>query len=480
MAIALTAALSLPASAEDARGAGAAAASSGGHKVSIAAEGFSQPWGLAEAKDGGLYVVQGQNGIKRWADGEPLEVTGSAEEGYLDGTAKAAAFLNPTFAVTDDKGILYIADTDNHVVRRLENGEVYTVAGNGTAGFSDGKRGEARLHAPTGLAIDAQGHIYVADTLNHVIRRIAPDGQVTTFAGKGGEEGGYLDAPVATARFNEPTGLAIDERGGLYVADTGNSVIRYIFEGRVTTYAGKETDKDELTGYMTGGYRNGAGSEALFDRPRGLAYAEGVLFVADSLNNRIRAVRSNGTVVTLAGSSSPGNEAGTGEAAGFNQPSALLYSNGVLYVSDTLNGSLKALQVDPSQPLSPVRSAADLIASTELLPPGETPQVWMDGELMAFQNGKMPFAKGEPAEFYIPVRRLLEVWGADIVWKEESRSIVATKGDWSVELFTASDKEVVLRGGSAYAAAGYLAERAGFLLAVDEEYKAVLLDSGSK
>ena len=101
---------------------------------------------------------------------------------------------------------------------------------------------EAQFHGPTGLAIDKNDNVYVADTLNHVIRRVTPEGEVSTFAGIAGETGGYQDGNAETALFNEPMGLVFDENGGLYVADSGNHLIRYIYEGSVTTIAKRHPD----------------------------------------------------------------------------------------------------------------------------------------------------------------------------------------------------------------------------------------------
>lgn len=450
------------------------AASHGGHEVVLEAEGLGEPWGLAAGGDGGIYVVNALGSILQYKDGKTKTVAGIGEEGFGDGPADKAAFRYPTFAAVNSVGNLLVADTDNHVIRRLEDGEVYTTAGSGAAGYRNGLFNEARLHAPSGIAVDKEGNVYVADTLNHVIRRIGKDGTVSNFAGAASEEGGFMNGLAEFARFNEPTGLALDAKGGLFVADTGNNVIRYIYNGRVSTYAGKLTPADDFTGYLEGGYRNGPAKQALFNRPRGLAYADGVLFVADSLNYRIRAVQPDGEVITLAGASVPGEEVGTGDEARFDQPSGLLYLDGKLYISDTLNGDLKSLTVEPGA-LAPVRSEEDILAEADLLPAGEQPQVWLNGHLVTFTDDAVPFRKD--SDIFIPVRELFDAWGAEVRWNEAARSIEVSKGKWNATLLTTGNADIALRGGVSYAAAEYVEELTGFLMVIDNENNAVVVSS---
>lgn len=473
----ITALAAVPISAFAAAGEGRGVNSNvAGAIVAYEMEKISQPWGLAAASDGSLVVVSaGRNQMNKWQNHQLSPVTNQTKSGYLDGPAATAVFNHPTYAVRNSKGVVYVSDTDNHVVRRMVNDKVYTAAGNGKEGYKDGKFGEALLHAPTGLAVDAQDNVYVADSLNNVIRKITPEGVTTTFAGIANEMGGYKDGSVAEAAFNEPMGLAIDEKGGLYIADSGNHLIRYIYDGKVTTVAGKATKVDELTGYMAGGYVNGQSSEARFNRPRGLAYAEGVLFVADSLNNRIRAVQLSGKVITISGKSAPGDKVGAAEEAQFNQPSALLYVYGKLYVSDTLNNSVKTLNVDPKA-LRPITTKEDLIAGTELLPAGKDIQVWLNGKQVKFAAGKQPYKSGEKT--YIPVRALFEAWGADVKWNAGTKEVKLVKGDWKLALKANAKRTLIVQGGTFYADISYLEEAAAFLIARDEEYHAIVIDGG--
>jgi sugar lactone lactonase YvrE len=455
-----------------------AAGVASGHAVTTVAVGIGAPSAFAAAPDGTLYVADASGALLKLQEGTLEKLAGAQDDtGYVDGALAIATFGEPSGIAMDSKGSLYISDASNHVVRKLSGERVITVGGNGHEGYANGKQGDVRFNYPTGLAIDGADNVYVADTLNGVIRRITPDGTVETYAGTPRNKGGYRDGEAKQALFNEPTGLALDEEGGLYVADSGNGMIRYIADGEVTTIAGAVTTADFLTGYRKGGYRNGDAAEALFRRPSSIAYADGVLFVADSLNNRIRAIGTDGKVVTLAGTGAPGRQDGKGEAAGFNQPSALLYRDGELYIADALNGMIRSLKVHPSS-LSPVRSPADLLAATPLKSDAQGIQVWLDGEKLEFQADKRPFYKDEEGTAYVPVRALLEAWEAELTWNETSRIITVTKGERSLSLDTNNNAWITLLDGSAYAAADELAQLTGFLLATDDEYDAIVFDSG--
>lgn len=439
-------------------------------------EKINQPWGLAAEPNGGIIVVgSGSNQISKWQNGSLTSVTTQTAPGYLDATTADSTFNQPTYSIINSKGVIYVSDTENHVVRKIVNERVYTAAGNGKVGNKNGKYGEAQFNAPTGLALDADDNVYVADSLNHVIRKITPEGVASTFAGAAAETGGYKDGSAAEALFNEPMGLVFDEKGGLYVADSGNHLIRYIHDGKVTTIAGKPTAIDALSGYMAGGYVNGPSDAARFNRPRGLAYADGVLFIADSLNNRIRAVQANGKVLAIAGRSTPGDKAGAVDTAQFNQPSSLLYTEGKLYIADTMNNSVKMLEVNPME-LQPVSTKEDLIAGTELLPAGKDVQVWMEGKQVKFTGTHKPFKSGEKT--YLPVRAVFGAWGAEMKWNAATKEVRLAKKDWKLVLKVNAKRTVILNKGVLYVDAVYLEDAASFLIAHDDEYNAIVISSG--
>jgi ABC-type branched-subunit amino acid transport system substrate-binding protein/sugar lactone lactonase YvrE len=208
----------------------------------------------------------------------------------------------------------------------VEGVTVSTLAGDGHRGYRDGPGPQARFAGPIGgMAIDRQGNLYLPDPFANRIRRITPDGMVSTLAGTGSP--GYVDGPIATAQFSGPTGLAVDAAGNVYVADGGNQRIRIIqTDGTVTTLAG--------TGEP--GYRDGPAGEAQFNAPFDVAVSStGVLYVADAGNDRIRAISPDGMVTTLAGSGGRGFKDGPPEQAEFNGPWKLtLAADGTLYVAD--------------------------------------------------------------------------------------------------------------------------------------------------
>ncbi|WP_460503748.1 NHL repeat-containing protein, partial [Hymenobacter agri] len=183
--------------------------------------------------------------------------------------------------------------------------KVSTMAGNGTSGYADGAGTTAQFYGPEGATVDKQGNVYVADNGNNTIRRITPAGQVDTWAGN--LASGFADGPSATARFNGPIDVAVDGQGNLYVADYGNQRIRKITPGGTVS---------TLAGSGTAGFADGLGAAAQFNGPNGLAVdGQGVVYVSDYENNRIRKVLPNGTVSTLAGTGQRGFADGPGSSA---------------------------------------------------------------------------------------------------------------------------------------------------------------------
>ncbi len=202
----------------------------------------------------------------------------------------------------------------------------------GGAGNVDGPAGVARLVKPTAIVIDAAGNRFVADSGNHTIRKIAPDGMASTLAGKAGEQGS-ADGPGSAARFDSPRGLALDGSGGLFVADGGNHTIRRIAaDGSVSTVAGAAGQQ---------GTANGPGTTARFAFPEGLAFDGSRLFIADTNNHAIRRLDADGTVSTHAGLAGVGGDAtpsGSSTAARFLAPRGLaLAGDGALFVADQGN-----------------------------------------------------------------------------------------------------------------------------------------------
>ncbi|MEO6996394.1 MAG: immunoglobulin domain-containing protein [Lacunisphaera sp.] len=262
--------------------------------------------------------------------------------GSTDGTGSAARFNQPGGLAFDAAGNLFVADTGNATIRKITpSGVVTTLAGDATArGNVDGTGNAARFNHPIGLAVDSAGNLFVADTFTDTVRKITPAGAVSTLAGTNTVTGS-TDGSGAAARFNTPSGVTVDASGIVYVADTGNNTIRQITaDGTVTTLAG-------LPG--VGGSTDGTGSAAFFSQPTNLAIApNGNLYVADTGNALIRRVTSSGVVTLVAGVPGiSGLSDGVGLDALFDQPhGVVLDGNGNLLVADTGNAALRKIASD--------------------------------------------------------------------------------------------------------------------------------------
>jgi len=237
-------------------------------------------------------------------------LAGSA--GSTDGTGNSARFDNPSGVAVDGAGNIYVADSSNSTIRKITpTGVVTTLAGdaNSDTGATDGVGSTARFNGPMSVAADGTGNVYVADTINNTIRKITSAGVVSTLAGTPGVSG-HVDGVGSSALFNQPQGVAVDQSGNVYVADTQNYTIRKIaVTGAVTTIAG-------TPGVF--GYADGTGNAAVFSLTTGVAVdISGNVFVADQSNNVIRMVTPVGNVSTLAGTGDSGSLDGLGGAGHF-------------------------------------------------------------------------------------------------------------------------------------------------------------------
>ncbi|HEY0724162.1 MAG TPA: NHL repeat-containing protein, partial [Pyrinomonadaceae bacterium] len=210
------------------------------HVTTIAGDGtplgLSDPFGVAIGKDGTIYFADAgeSNRIRKISPDGNVTTLAGGREGFADGVGPAASFNTPSALAFGPGGNLFIADTGNNRIRKITpDGHVSTVAGDGTAGYVDGPVDKAQFNGPIGLAVSEGGDIYVADTYNDVIRMITTEGQVTTIAGAGTT--GYADGEQKAALFDTPSGIAI-VKNTLIVADTGNDLLRRVSaEGNVTT-----------------------------------------------------------------------------------------------------------------------------------------------------------------------------------------------------------------------------------------------------
>jgi sugar lactone lactonase YvrE len=303
---------------------------------------FNLPIGLAINAAGTLYVADQQNQtIRTISSGTVATLAGLASDfGGNDGTGGAARFDFPEGVVVDGAGNAYIADTNNQTVRKITPaGVVTTLAGTaGVSGSTDGLGRAASFDFPFGIAVDDAGVVYVAESANNTIRRITPAGLVSTLAGTAGVTGS-ADGTGAAASFSSPNGLAVDAAHNVYVADSGNSTIRKITPaGVVTTLAGFAN--------ALPGSTDGAGAVARFFDPQAIAIdASGTLYVADTLNHTIRKITPAGVVTTIAGAPSViGSADGPGAAARFNFPqSVAVDAAGEVFVADTGNYTIRKI-----------------------------------------------------------------------------------------------------------------------------------------
>ncbi|WP_182914489.1 FN3 associated domain-containing protein [Paenibacillus sp. 1011MAR3C5] len=406
---------------------------------------FRMPQGLAVGSDGSVLVADSNNHlIRQIRNGQvttyagfmlDADAHGIPSGGWNDGTKQTSAFNSPAGMDTDSEGNVYIADSENHVIRIIsKGGMVSTLAGDGVLGHKDGAAAEARFDRPQDVAVAADGTVYVADALNHMIRRITPDGQVTTLnapsdrvievtAGYAVPAGDYADGELSKSKFNEPTSLAIDGKGNLYVSDTGNHLIRYIdlAEGTVTTVAGLSQgelpvyEKGAL--YARGGYADGSSSEARFYSPRGIAVTEEQgLIITDSLNHAIRYF-VNGQVSTIAGV-----PAQFGQVEGINGHNLLhlptdvaVLPSGNLLIADSYNNQIRELEWYKLPGNLPENDQVKVVFGDQIIQFDAQPEI-VQGRTM------------------VPVRALSEKMGYEVGFEDSERKIELTKGDATARL----------------------------------------------
>ncbi len=277
-------------------------------------------------------------------------LAGNGTQGFAgDGGPALSANLNQPFSAILSGGNLYIADQVNNAVRVVKGGTISTFAGVEIAGYGgdNGAATSAQLTQPTGLAVDSSGNIYISDTNNNLVRKVSTSGIISTFAGTPGTQGYGGDGGGATGAFLfKPAGLAFDSAGNLYIADSGNNVIRKVAASTtstntITTYAGKFSNGGKYIG------DNGPASNAGLNAPAGVAVdASGNLYIADSGNNVVRKVSTNLVITTLAGNGSSGFS-GDGKTPAFamlNHPKGVAVdATGNIYISDTLNSRIRVV-----------------------------------------------------------------------------------------------------------------------------------------
>jgi len=287
-------------------------------------------------------------------------LAGNGTQGFSgdNGPATGAELFQPLGVALDSAGNVYVADSSNNRIRKVSNGVITTVAGNGTPGFSGdgGPATSTGLNYPSGVALDSAGSLYIADAGDNRIRKVS-NGVITTVAGTGGWGGyGGDGGPATSAWLLVPSGVAVDSAGSLYIADAGNNRIRKVSNGVITTVAGNGT-----LGYSGDG---GPATNAQLNGPEGVAVdSGGNIYIADMDNNRIRKV-SNGVITTVAGNGTQGLSGDNGPAvsAELYRPEGIAVdATGNLYIADTWNNRIRIL--------TPTGSCTYSVAPTTLQAP---------------------------------------------------------------------------------------------------------------
>ena len=326
---------------------------------------FKYPSGIAVGPNGNIYISDRDNYRIRMMtpQGEVTTLAGSGFPRFFDGAPGSyAAFNLPIGIAMDRNGNIIVADRDNNAIRKVEpNGMLTTIAGQATADYLDGTGTNAKFKNPCGVAVDSNNNIYVADTYNHRIRKITPEGVVTTFAGSG--TGTFADGTGTAASFNQPYGLAVDSNNNVFVADTGNRRIRKITPQMVvTTIAGNES---------LGTIVDGTGSSASIGVVITITIDsnDNIFFTDyDMYKHYIRKLTPQGVITTIAGSES-GYADGIGSSAKFSTSFGIAVdANNNIIVADSFNHRIRMIkQPVEAPPVSPL--AAALTIPTNSLSP---------------------------------------------------------------------------------------------------------------
>ena len=312
---------------------------------------FSSPCAAIVDSSGAIYVSDSANNRVRkiTSDGTVSTVAGNGTAGYSgDGksaTDAGAELDQPCGLALDSSNNLYIADTGNHVIRKVSSGNISTVAGNSQLGFSGdgGYATSAQLTRPAGVTVDSKGQIYIADSGNHVVRLVTTDGKISTIAGNGAPTRAGDGGLATAASLNNPMSIVLDEASGAYyIADTDNGVIRKVTSGGIiTTVAGNA---------IIGFNGDGPGAQTELSYPKSIARdAAGNLYIADCVNSRIRILTTAGNIATIAGNGALGSygDNGPARAAALNFPSSVaLDSSGHIVIVDPDNQKLRRLTPD--------------------------------------------------------------------------------------------------------------------------------------
>lgn len=360
------------------------------------AAGFDAPMGLGAGPGGSVLVADSGNHLLRQLQGDSVALWAGTpgHSASVDGERAVVRFEDPYAVAQDAAGAAYVSDLTDHSVRQVDvqGRSVLWAGGAGRYGFVDGSATEARFRKPAGLALAADGSVYVADSGNHALRRIAPDGRVSTVAGNG--ERGSRDGSGRAAQFNEPMGVAVAADGSVYVADFGNHTVRRVSTtGVVSTVAGTAGQ---------GGFADGDASTGRLRSPMDLAFAPGgTLVVLDRSNHALRLLSPAGRLSTLAGDGTAGYADGAGRSARFHFPSGLAVdAQGGVWVADTDNQVLRHVAADGtvSTPLGRQKGLADGVGAAARFFNPKDVATGPDGGLLVADRGNRSLRWAQPLE----------------------------------------------------------------------------------